>query len=421
MTRTVLTNANLLDGHQPARPGMTIVVEGDRVIDVTAGPALAETGDHVLDLAGRTVMPGMVTAHMHAQFGFLTASTAGQGIPSGSERPPGVMMVAAVATCQKLLQSGFTAYAGAGCGHDIDAQLKMAIEESIIDGPRIRAGSHHVNTTSDTNDWVKWWYDMGNTGFEVFADGPDELRKAVRREIKHGAEIIKIYPTSGHGVVGRAKRNLARDELEAVVAAAHQRGALVRAHCVYLDSLIECLEVGVDIIDHGDEADDRCIQMMLDQGTFWVPGMYYLKSAVARTKDLPVQSAYDPRPEWQQLCETLPKASEAGVKIVPGDDYGSGLMRHEVGVYAKELSVYVNDVGIKPLDVIRWATVNGGELMGRPGEIGTIAAGAFADLVVVEQNPADDITVLEDPVSNIPAVMKGGRFVKQQLRPAASA
>jgi imidazolonepropionase-like amidohydrolase len=122
------------------------------------------------------------------------------------------------------------------------------------------------------------------------------------------------------------------------------------------------------------------------------------------------------RREWENLSKMLPEANTAGVCIIPGDDYGVEIIPHRPGIYAEELEVYVNDVGIPALDVIRWATKNGSVLMQQAEDLGTIETGKIADLLIVDGDPSLDITVLKDPVRNLHAIMKDGRFVKDELR-----
>ena len=412
MSRTIFTAANLLDGEKPAQPDMTVVVNDGYIQDVRSGPVTTEPTDQLIDLAGKTLMPGMFVCHLHAEYRYLDLTRMNE-IYIGVERPPGVLMAIAIATCKNLLDSGFTGYAGGACTDNIDAQLKMCIAEGIIEGPRILACSHHINSTGNDNDRAKWWYDMRNQGAEIFADGADAFRRAVRGEIKRGAEIIKIFPTGGHGLVEpKNVRGLAHDELIAVVQAAHERGAKVRAHCAWRDSILECINAGVDVIDHGDEVDEKIIELMAERGTFWTPSVVFLQALLAANSGQALEAQVAPiREDWNNVLRMIPIANEAGVNIVLGDDYGFGFMPHVPGIYAKEMSIYVREAGVDSLDTIRWATRNGAKLCNLEGLAGTVAAGAFADLLIVDGDPSTDIALLEEPGKHLVAVMKGGSFV----------
>lgn len=414
MTRTIFSNARIFDGENllinPAR-----VAIRDGLIEAVGADIAHEPDDRVIDLAGATLMPGLISAHLHPDNSHFTIEDFYRGERLGKEMPPGVMMAIGVQTCRALLDGGFTGYIGAACAHHIDAQLKMAIAEGIIPGPRIRACSHHIGTTADNNDSRKWWMQPLTPGTDLFADGADALRKLVREEIRCGAEVIKVFASSGHAVPGpRGARNMSRHELAAIVEAAHERGAKVRAHCCTRDLILECIELGVDIIDHGDEVDETCIEQMAKHGTFWVPSLLFTRIAL----DFGMASPDgETQRSWDNVCRMLPLAQAAGVKILLGDDFGSkGPMEHRAGVHAKELALYVNDVGIDPLTVLCWGTRNGGELLGTAtARVGVIAPGACADLIVVRDDPFRDITILQNPDQQLLAVMRDGQFVHDRF------
>ncbi len=413
MTRLVFTGANLLDGTNPARPGMTVVVEGERITGISPDGAVRTVpDDRVIALGGRTLMPGMATCHFHATFD-------GQGLelfPFGLDQPPGVLMLRAARNARRALDCGYTMVVGAGGGDASDAQLVMAIDQGIVVGPRILPCSRNLGTTSGYIDLEPWWYRLGNTGSCRMADGPDGFRQAVRDEIRQGARILKLFVTGGHGNVHSGTREFSREELAAVVETAHARGVLVRAHCAWKRELLECIELGVDVIDHGDEIDTEVIDAMAEAGTFFDPSILYLEKLLTfePLRDAPgFAAARDAgHRELENLQRWLPAAQAAGVRIVLGDDYGAVFMPH--GTYSEEIEFYVKRMGLPPLDVLRWATRNGAALMGREHELGTVEPGKLADLLVVDGDPSVDVGVLGDP-TRLLAILKGGEFVKDAL------
>ncbi|HVN40433.1 MAG TPA: amidohydrolase family protein [Myxococcota bacterium] len=413
MTRLVFRNANLLDGDHPARASSTLVVEGSRIASVSAAPVAPASGDRAIDLRGRTLMPGMVLSHFHSTYRDITIMPE----PLGLEKPPGYLMLVAARNVLTALRAGFTSIISAGVVNDnIDAELKLAIEDGLVEGPRLLAGGVGLDTTGDYNDTGKYWWRLGNLGAQRFCDGPDEFRKAVRQEIKRGVEIIKIFASGGHGVADdTGTRGFAPDELRAILDAAHHRGRRVRAHCAWRDLILECAREGVDIIDHGDQMDDACVEAMREHGTFLCPALFFVKRLLDYAGEVPIATPEQievVRREFDHACRMVPRANAAGVRLLVGDDYGVLSLPH--GDYASELEFYVKDLGVAPLDVLRWATRHGAEAMGRGHELGTLEAGKLADLVVVDGDPSVDIAVLKDP-GKLHAVVKDGRFALDAL------
>jgi imidazolonepropionase-like amidohydrolase len=384
MPRTLFTHANLLDGRNPARSDAAVAIEGERIVRV-GGPELRPApGDRVIDLAGQTLMPGLWSCHFHAGFDGATLDI----FPMGIDKPPGYLALRAAKNLRLALECGFTGVVGAGGGDDLDAQLDLAIRDGLVPGPRILPGSRNFGTTSGYIDLASWWWELGNIGACRMVDGPEECRKAVREEIRRGARMIKVFATGGHGNVPQSTSEFGRDELAAIVAAAHE---------------------------HGDALDAESIAAMHARGTFLVPSALYLDKLLScdalRTPAAAPMLETTER-ELANLLEQLPRANRAGVKIVLGDDFGVFLMPH--GSYAEELAFYVKRAHIPPLDVIRWATLNGADLAGRAHELGSVEPGKLADLLVVDGDPSVDITVLGVP-ERLRAIVKGGAFVKDEL------
>ena len=413
-----LTNARVFDGRELLPGRHSVSLQGNLVgsIDPQAGAP-----DDAIDLDGLTLMPGLITCHLHPDFYKFDLQAGLAGEPLGKEFPPGVMMAIGVRTCRVLLESGFTGYVGASCSNDVDAQLKLAIAENIIPGPRIRACGHHLGTTASLNDSPKWWRRHETPGTDLFADGPAELRKLVREEVRRGVETIKIFASSGHGFSGRTVRNMARDEIAAIVNTAHECAARVRAHVSDKAMILECIELGVDVIDHGDEVDEECIEAMAKAGTFWVPSLVYTRILL----DLGWGDE-SLRRQHENLKRILPRAQKSGVRLLVGDDY-SGVFRdtleddplgHEVGCYGREFAFYSAIEGLSPAVVLGWGTRNAGELLvDPPAKIGVIEPGSLADLIVVDGDPVADPSLLSKPEQALKAVIRDGVFAIDRLPP----
>lgn len=408
------TNARIFNGAAMLPEPTTVALEGNRIAAIGLAPAA-----EAIDLAGMVLMPGLITCYFHADFYKFTLAQGLAGDPLGKELPPGVLMAIAIRNARILLESGFTGYIGAACGHDIDSQLKLAIAEGINPGPRIRACSPHVGTTADLNDSRKWWRRMQTPGTDMFIDGTEDLRKAVREFIRRGAQTIKIFASRGHGFPSPFIRNMDRDEIEAITRAAHARGAKVRAHVADKAMMMECIELGVDILDHGDEVDDEAIGAMAAAGTFWVPSLIYPKCLLELGWAEP-----ETRALLDNVRAHLPKAQKAGVRILIGDDY-SGVFRdaipddpldHEVGRYARELAYYGAIEGLTPAEVLSWGTRNAGlALLDGEVRLGVIEPGAFADLIVIDGDPLADLSLLARPEQALKAVIRDGAFVIDRL------
>lgn len=409
MDRVIFTNATLIDLDEGARPNASITLAGDRIEVVSFGPAApVADGGRVIDLQGRTIMPGLFNCHYHAAY-----KGVGGGVPVGMEASPALLALRAARNLQLALEAGFTGVVSAGAPYAIDAGLKAAIAEGAIRGPRIMAGSRDISTTGHSQDLgYPWHWGPGQAPATNCRNGADDFRLGVREEIKRGAEIIKIFLTPGHAAPGPSPElELTREELAAAVETARLRGAKTRAHIANRTGILTALEFGVDVIDHGDGLDEQCIELMLAQGAVLVPSMLFPYRLAQALHGNPY--ADELRASTEQMLEILPTANKAGVKIVLGDDFGAGPLQH--GDYADELDFYVNVAGIPPLDVLRWGTRHGAELMGRGHELGAVKPGALADLIVVDGDPLADIRVLQQK-DRILAVLKGGAFEKDLLR-----
>jgi imidazolonepropionase-like amidohydrolase len=403
MNRLILRNANLLDGEHAAQPGMTVIIEGARITAITpdhASSPSASAGavgraDQVVDLGGRTLMPGMVSGHFHAAYSMGGANKIAMGAPVSQ------LALWALGNAQTALRAGYTSVVGAGTFHDVDGRLAEALDAGVVNGPRLIPSSRALSPkvapdeVAEGSPWVKCW-------------GPDDFREAAVGEIERGARVVKLFAAQGHAM--RSCREMTFEELSAATRAAHDLGARTRAHVCGRDQVLKCIRAGVDIIDHADWMDDTCIDAMLAHGSFVLPSMY---SPMLAAGDARLDGAgfYDAE-DYEYMRRMVPHANARGVRFVPGDDYGFfDMLPH--GAYAGELACYVEAVGIAPLDVIRWATVNGGAMTGIDN-LGAIAPGWLADLVVVDGDPSQDIRLL-GASERITAVLKDGVVVSGAL------
>jgi len=438
--RIVFTGANLLDGDRPARSGVSVVVDGERIAQVAEGPPPpAAPQDRVIELGGMTLMPGMHQGHFHSHFGAF-----GEGVSApalGLEAAPPFLSMLAAKNARTALLCGFTGALGSSAAMEIDICLKEAILLGLVEGPRYRACTRELVTSGESSDYPNnrsWFMELGNKGLTYECDGADQWRYAVRSELGRGADIVKISVSPGHGSVpARDIMYLTKEELRTAVDTAHNLGKKVRAHVASRIGVLECARAGVDFIDHADRMDEECIEAILKSGSVVLPSLLWPVRflEIAENWDhaaspLPISEGYPEelsttlarirgvREDFEHTCRILPEAHRAGVKMLTGDDFGTPVMPH--GTYIDEFEIYVKQIGIPALDVIRWTTKNGAEAMDLGDQTGTVEEGKLADLLVVDGDPSQDITCLRDP-SNLKAILKGGAFVKDALASAPAA
>lgn len=431
--RVFFVGATLVDGVNPSLENATVVVEGNRIATIGCGAdaPVPEARDQVFDVAGMTLMPGLFQCHLHAAMDNIMSYR-----ELDMKYPVNYLTLVAASNAQRMLRVGFTSAVGAGTPANIDVVLKHAIEAGLVTGPRLYACGPHVITTGESLDYMPSFWKSGiRDGFGHVCDGPEEFRKAVRTQVKDGVDIVKVHVSGGHGSNLSADHvPITYDELRAASDAAHERGKKIRAHAASKAGILLAVRAGVDLVDHVDFFDDECIDAFLTQGTSMAAGVFSASGVIRSIEAAERRSATQPqakvtdrlsspffnsirmdKDEFQRgldnLRKYLPRAQEAGVNIVNGDDFGG--VSHPHGTYADELVAYVQEIGIAPKDVIAWATRNSARFVGET-QLGVVAAGKLADLLVVKGNPLEDITVLRDP-SNLLAVMKDGAFAECRL------
>ena len=414
--RILFDNARVVDGTGDAPvDGASILVEGDTIVHagpLAAGDRPGRNDAEIIDVAGRTVIPGLVEAHIHLSYNNVKAIA-----DLDLNCPPEYSTLRAAKNAELALQCGYTAARSAGAVHRIDMALKQAIEEGLFPGPRLLAASRDICATGGMADWNPSYLKLGMEGLALIADGPDQIRAAVRRSIKDGADLIKCY-IGGDALLPHtpiADCTYTLPEVQALVEEAQMRGRMTAAHVRGQRSSRVAAEAGVDSLEHATYADDETLGMIVDKGLVLVPGLRYLYSIVENgpafgiTEDVIAPTGL--RDEIKQAADTYRRARERGIKMCPGGDFGFAWNPH--GEYAKDIAVFVDVIGYTPVEAIRCATLWGAELMRKAGRIGSVQAGKLADLVIVDGDPVRDIAVLQD--RRRLSVMKGGRFVTRNV------
>jgi len=408
-TLTVIRAGTLIDGASEApRKNQLIFVRGKHIEKVTNGSEEIPRNAKVIDLSAATVLPGLIDSHTHI---FLWGEDPAQGGYDANILNAGIALRAARATfaVRRALEQGFTTLRdleteGAGYG---DVEIKQAIEEGTIPGPRLFCATRAISTTGGYNlEGYAPELDMPK-GAQLI-DGPIEARKAARQQLDHGADWIKVYMTHRSWVdkQGRlvSQPTMTVEELKAVVDETHGWGKKVACHAYNGIGLQRALDGGCDSIEHGLEITDEQIAQMKRQGTWYCPTLsaYYDDWAPADTPE-----GKRDRARAAVHVISFQKAMQAHLKIVFGTDMGGIPWTEPI---AQEFKRMVS-LGMTPMDAIQSATVRASELLDMKGEIGVVAPGAYADIVAVSGDPLKDVGELE----HVHFVMHNGSVFKNEI------
>ncbi|MDX5408328.1 MAG: amidohydrolase family protein [Chromatiaceae bacterium] len=385
-----------------------ILLEQDRIHDIV--PIASLTAEQKAlpstDLTGYTVLPGLIDMHVH-----LTANPAQHGYRR-LQQTPARQALFGVTAAKATLEAGFTTVRNLGAAGFADVDLRDAINAGEIPGPRMRVSGPSLCMTGGhcDNNLLPHTYQASGDGV---ANGADAIRAKVRSNMKYGADVIKFTATGGvlsrNTDVNASQYSLA--EMQALVAEAKDRGAIVAAHAHGLRGIKRALEAGVDSIEHASFIDDDAIKLAKRNGTYLVMDIYvsdYILQEGEAAGILPESLAKE-RTVGQLQRQNFSKAVKAGLNIAYGTD--AGVYTH--GLNARQFN-YMVQWGMTPLQAIQSATVNAATLLNWRNEqgqlnVGVLQAGAYADMIAVKGNPLEHITLLEA----IPVVIKGGEVVKQ--------
>ncbi|MEO8480375.1 MAG: amidohydrolase family protein [Gemmatimonadota bacterium] len=402
-TRTVIHAGTLIDGvADQAKSDQGILVEDGRITAVGPWAAIrAQAGSAtMIDWSAQTVMPGLIDAHTHVLLqGDITQlewddQLLRESIPYRAIR--------ATAAARRALDQGFTSIRDLGTEGAMyaDVDLKRAIQRGVVPGPRMSVATRAFAPTGKYPPGGFSW-ELQLPGGVQFADGVEEIRKAVRDQVSHGADWIKVYVDGGYYLADdgrlRSSPNYTDEELEAFVQEAHRLGRKVAGHAMAWDGIDMALRHGFDSIEHGVGFTPDLLDRAAKQGTAWCPTIYVVAYVAPGRGGI-----------WQKLVDmeaiAVREGVRRGVQITYGTDAGGfAWTEPEASDFG-----YLVRYGMTPMQAIRAATTVAAKMLGQEAQVGSVQVGRFADLIATDRNPLDDITVLTD----VRHVMKGGVVVR---------
>ncbi len=390
---------------------MTLVIEDGRIKAMSAGHSDPAGGAaRTINLKGMTCLPGLIDSHVH-----LTGETSPTGYTDQFRWNVADYAIRSTVYARRTLEAGFTTVRNLGDGDNASISLRNAINQGVVPGPRIYTAGSAIGSTGGHADGTDGYRAdlQGDPGPKLgIINGPDDAWKAVRQHYKDGADLIKIMPSGGvldeSSSVDNAQMTM--QELEAVIAAAHDYGFTVAAHAHGAEAIRRAVTAGVDSIEHGTYMSDADMKLMKQRGTWYVPTIIagrYVAEKAAVPGYYPEQIAAKARQVGPVIQKTAGRAFKAGVKMAFGTD--AGVYPH--GQNAKEFE-YMVEAGIPNAYALQAATVNAAALLKQSDNMGSLEAGKFADVIAVKGNPLDDISLMKQ----VDFVMKAGVVYKEAGR-----
>lgn len=411
MTKPLLiANGRIIDGTGVAPIAASVLIEDGTIAAVgTEADARAAQARSVerMDVAGMTVMPGLIDTHCHLSF-----DDAASNAELFFHRRHGLSAIVAAANARKLLRAGVTGILDPDSVFETMVDVRDAIDAGAVEGPRIACGAYAL-ITGVGGTAGRLIGDEGVTGYYKVVQTRDEIVSEVRRQIKVGVDWIKVHVT---GIVPRQAHRgemcaWSADELALICDTAHDLGTPVMGHCRGADATYKAACAGFDLLFHATGMDDRALQAVIDRKIPISPALTFQANMVDfghRIGTSPSLVAMFER-EITDSAETLTRAYRAGVPLLCGSEAGFTMVPYGHWHY-REMEVFVRYFGLTPLEAIGCGTQAGAVALRMPGKVGTIAPGCAADLICVDGDPSADVTILGE-TDRIRHVMIGGRFM----------
>ena len=412
MGQTLFTNVKIFDGNGKRTYAGEVLLQGNMVKKVAKGQRkIKANGATVIDGAGATLMPGLVEAHAHVCYNNCAT------LKDIGRLPPEEHMLLAVENAKTMLDHGFTSlFSAAGVGSPklrIEPVLRDAINAGRFPGPRLKAASPEITSTGGLGDERQLHMYHESVGY--IADGPDEIRRAVRTCIREGVDVIKINISGDEFAHQGQSEKLTYTDAEVAAACeiAHEAGAHIACHARSDRSVRMALKHNINVIYHADYATNKTIDMLeaKKKDIFLAPAAGAIYATVYEAADWgithEVAESMNLYRKMENTARVYHEIRKRGIRALPGGDYGFAWT--PIGTNARDLEHFVNLFGYSPAEAMIAATKWGGELMGM--NLGQIKEGYLADLLLVDGDPTHDVSILQDR-DNLLAIMKDGSFHK---------
>ncbi len=406
MTRILLKNAQVLDLEAgELRPDLDLLVVDGKILEIEN--SVRAEADRVVDLAGRTLMPGLIDAHVHV-------TITSMNLAAMANKPATLVAHEAARIMEGMLSRGFTTVRDAG---GADWGLAEACERGLIRGPRLFYSGRVLSQTGGHGDLRPRGGDtlplcacaIGTDGFARVADGVPAVRKAAREELRHGAKQIKLMASGGVASPTDPVWNVqySREEMKAIVEEAESWRTYAMAHAYTPEAITRAIEAGVRTIEHGNLIDAATAREMAKRGAFLVPTLvtYYAINEMGRALGFPEGSLRKLQDVLDAGLGSIEIARDAGVEM----GFGTDLLGETHDQQSRELAIRAEVQA--PIDVLRSATTINARILGREGELGVVAVGAEADLIAFRGNPIEDLGILTRPEESLDLIVARGEVV----------
>lgn len=410
MAAIVLTNANVLDPDLGViRESCHVRIEDDRIREVSDGPLSAGSAE-VVDLRGRTLMPGLIDAHVHVALTTLDLAAMGR-------KPAMLVALEAAPILKRMLYRGFTTVrdaAGPVRG------LAMALQRGLIEGPRLFYAGRALSQTGGHGDFRPLEDDpeicpcqVYTSGISHVADGVSAVRAAAREELRQGASQLKIMASGGVASPSDPVWNVqySEEEMRAIVEEAAGWRTYAMAHAYSPEAISRAVRAGVRTIEHGNLIDEPTAQLMAEADAFLVPTLvtYFKIDELGRDLGMPAVSLRKVTDVLDAGLSSLERCRDAGVPM----GFGTDLLGETHDAQSEEFTIRARV--LPAADVIRSATTVNAEILGRTGELGVVREGALADLLVVDGDPLRDLSLLTGQGEHLAGILQGGRWVVNRM------